>query len=119
MKRQLFLAGLFISIAILLTACGGQAAPATVVPKSTTMSSEVAISNFSYMPNELQVKVGTTVMWTNNDSVNHTVTADNGAFDSGPFDKGATYSFTFNEAGTFSYHCTIHPKMTGVITVVQ
>jgi len=81
-------------------------------------SLEVNISNFSFGPNELEVKVGTTVTWTNKDNMGHTVTADDGTFDSGTLGKGSTFSVTFSEAGTFSYHCNFHPSMIGTITVV-
>jgi plastocyanin len=61
--------------------------------------------------------MGTTVTWTNDDGVNHTVTSDQGAFDSGPLATGQTFSQTFNQAGTFTYHCTIHPSMQGTVVV--
>ena len=81
-------------------------------------SAEVNISNFSFGPNELEVKVGTTVTWTNKDGTNHTVTSDDGAFDSGTLRRGSSFSFTFTEAGTFTYHCNFHSGMTGGITVI-
>ena len=79
---------------------------------------EVQILNYAYSPMELEVKVGTTVTWTNMDYVPHTVTADNGAFDSGMMANGAQFSFTFNEPGTYTYICTYHPNMTGTVVVV-
>ena len=79
---------------------------------------EVQILNYAYSPMELEVKVGTTVTWTNMDYVPHTVTADNGAFDSGMMANGAQFSFTFNEPGTYTYVCTYHPNMTGTVVVV-
>lgn len=78
----------------------------------------VRIANFSFGPNELEIKVGTTVTWTNEDSVAHTATSDDGSFDSGSLRQGSSYSFTFSEPGTFSYICTFHPSMTGTITVL-
>jgi plastocyanin len=63
------------------------------------------------------VKVGTTVTWSNGDAVGHTVTADGGAFDSGTIAPGTSFSRRFGSAGTFAYHCKIHPSMTGTITV--
>jgi plastocyanin len=57
--------------------------------------------------NPLVVSVGATVTWTNTDSVPHTVTADDGSFDSGSLDPGATFSHTFDAAGSFDYHCAI------------
>ena len=68
----------------------------------------VTIKDFAYSPKELTVAVGTTVTWTNEDTTAHTVTADNGTFDSKNMDQGATFSFTFTQAGTFAYYCTYH-----------
>lgn len=77
----------------------------------------VEIKNFAFNPASVSVAVGATVTWTNNDSIAHTVTADDGSFDSGPIDPGKTFTFTFTKAGTFSYHCSIHPNMTAQVTV--
>jgi plastocyanin len=57
------------------------------------------------------------VKWTNQDSAAHTVTADDGSFDSGQMAQGATFSFTFSKAGTFSYKCGNHPTMLGKVVV--
>jgi plastocyanin len=66
----------------------------------------------------LAVKAGTTVTWTNSDSAAHTVKSTDGAFaSSGTLNKGATYSITFANAGTFPYVCGIHSSMTGTVTV--
>jgi plastocyanin len=71
-----------------------------------------------YDPNTVTVGVGTTVTWTNTGAVAHTVTSDDGAsFDSGSLDPQATFSFTSDTPGTFIYHCTFHPWMTGTLTV--
>jgi plastocyanin len=83
---------------------------------------EVDINAFAYDPQDLTVEVGYTVTWTNNDTVAHTVTAgtpDNptGEFDSGTIQPGETFSYTFDQAGTFDYYCTLHPDMTGSVTV--
>ncbi len=80
--------------------------------------SAVTIQNFAFSPATLEVKIGTTITWKNMDSAPHTVSADDGSFDSGTLNTGDTFSFTFNEAGTFTYHCNIHPDMTATITVV-
>jgi plastocyanin len=87
----------------------------TTAPTSTGNS--VSIANFAFSPTSLTVKVGTKVSWTNNDSVTHTVTANQGAFNSGPLTPGSTFSFTFTKAGTYSYHCNIHPSMLATIVV--
>lgn len=85
---------------------------------STTESSEfkVSIQNFSFSPAVAVVKSGTTVIWTNNDSVNHTI--DGGtAFKSTALQPGDTFSYMFAGAGTFNYFCDIHPSMKGKIVV--
>ena len=81
-------------------------------------SNSVEISNFAYSPQEVTVKVGDTVTWTNMDSAIHTVTSDNGnELDSATLSQGDTYSHTFESAGTYDYHCTIHPYMKGKVVV--
>jgi plastocyanin len=77
----------------------------------------VSIKNFSF-GDPLDVAVGTTVTWTNEDSVPHTVTQDgSGGFQSGKIDPGGTFSFTFDQAGTFDYHCEYHANMKSTVTV--
>jgi plastocyanin len=77
----------------------------------------VSIVDFAFQPNSLEVTPGTTVTWTNDGAATHTVTADDGSFNSGNLAPGATFSQTFNDAGVFTYHCNIHPQMTGTIVV--
>jgi plastocyanin len=81
-------------------------------------NANVTISNFSFQPQSLQVKAGTTVVWKNNDGTAHTVTSDTGVFNSGTLASGGTFAFTFPQVGSFLYHCNIHPFMTGTIIVV-
>jgi plastocyanin len=86
-----------------------------------TATSSVSIENFAFMPPDITVKKGATVTWTNNDSTTHTVTASSG--EKGPassnLSPGDKYSFTFDTAGTFHYHCSIHPYMLGTVTVTE
>jgi plastocyanin len=84
---------------------------------TSSSGSAVSIANFAFSPPSLTIKAGQTVTWTNNDSVAHTITADDNSFDSGQVAPGATYQHTFAKAGTVSYHCSIHPSMTANITV--
>jgi plastocyanin len=78
----------------------------------------VNIAGYAFTPGNLTVKIGTTVTWTNKDNTAHTVTSDDGKFtSSGNLNSGDTYQYTFNTAGTFPYHCTIHPSMTATVTV--
>ena len=78
----------------------------------------VAISGFSFSPASITVSVGDTITWTDSDAQAHTATADDGSFDTGTIGgSGGTGSATFATAGTFPYHCKIHPTMTGTVTV--
>jgi len=79
----------------------------------------VTIDNYTFSPGTLTVPVGTTVTWTNRDFDVHTVTADDTppTFKSAGLDTDDTFSFTFNKAGTYAYHCSLHPHMTGKIFV--
>jgi plastocyanin len=71
----------------------------------------------SFDPPQISVPTGSTVFWTNDDSIQHTVTSDEGLFDAGPISPGNTFENTFDSAGEFNYHCAIHPFMTGVVIV--
>ena len=75
-------------------------------------ANEVSLSRMAFFPTTLMVKTGTTVKWTNSavDETDHTVTANDRSFDSGVLKPGASYTHTFNSAGTFEYSCTLHPE---------
>ena len=79
----------------------------------------IDISGFQFSPSSITIKVGTTVTWTNKTDNEHTVTSDDGLFDSSISDGGGTFSFTFTEAGEFPYHCNIHRSMKANIIVVE
>lgn len=85
--------------------------PSTAQPKT------VVIQSTGFSLNLITVNKGDTVTWTNNDSVPHNVIGDTGGPASGIIAPNGTYSFTFNTAGTFAYHCSIHPTMTGTVVV--
>lgn len=77
------------------------------------------IEGFAFDPGTIEVKVGTTITWTNNDSAPHTVTANDRSFDSGRMEQGQTFSFTFETAGEFEYFCEYHPGMAAVVIVTE
>ena len=77
---------------------------------------KVTIDNFTFSPAELKVKVGDTVTWTNHDDIPHTVVSA-GKFRSKAMDTDNAFSFTFTSAGDYKYFCSLHPHMTGMITV--
>jgi plastocyanin len=83
-------------------------------------SNDVTIENMAFTPASLTVKKGLTITWTNKDSLAHTVTSDSGSeLSSGTIAPGSTYSHNFSTVGTYKYHCSIHPNMTGTITVTE
>ncbi len=136
----LSLISLMAIAALLLSACqpavipntGGSQIPTTAAspmpttggsqPQPQPASQSVTMVNTSFSPQQLTVKVGTTVIWTNKDTMVHTVTADDKSFDSGNLNPGDTFKFTFMKTGTFRYYCKIHggpngQGMSGIIVV--
>jgi plastocyanin len=91
---------------------GSDAAPAT---RGDTVV--VDMRQLAYEPARLQVRPGTVVLFTNNAPLPHTVTADDGSFDSGTIDVGRRWAHTFAAAGSYAFHCTPHPFMKGVVVV--
>ena len=84
---------------------------------SPAAPNSVSIINMAFTPATITVTVGATVTWKNNDNMTHTVTADDNSFDSGNIGTGSSFAKTFSTAGSFLYHCTIHPSMTGTVIV--
>src|SRR6266404_5367929 len=78
---------------------------------------QVKVENFSFQPGTLTVKVGTTVTWVNQDDDAHTVNENNKTLKSGTLDTDAKFSYKFTSPGTYSYFCSLHPRMTGQIIV--
>ncbi len=86
--------------------------------KGKPEANEVWIQGMAYSPSSITVNAGTTIKWTNKDAVDHTVTSDTGLFDSGSISgNGGSYSYTFQTAGTYSYHCTYHTYMKANVIV--
>jgi plastocyanin len=77
----------------------------------------ITIQNYTFAPNKLTVVAGTKVTWVNHDQVPHTVVEKDKQFRSSALDTNDRYSFTFNTPGVYQYFCTLHPTMTGAITV--
>ncbi len=92
------------------------ATPATTpaVPTSSKIV-EVTIQNFAFNPESVTISSGDTVKWTNMDSTTHTITGTD--FSSGNLNKGDSYENTFTKAGSYDYHCSIHPSMKGTVIV--
>jgi amicyanin len=78
---------------------------------------QVKIDNFTFNPQQITVKAGTTVVWTNGDDIPHTITSKAGIFKSKALDTDDKFSFTFATAGKYDYFCALHPHMTGTVVV--
>jgi len=91
---------------------------ATAAP-ATAPSQAVLIQDYAFKAPTITVVVGTRVEWTNKDDDPHTVTADDGSFDSKGLGQGDTYSHVFTKPGRYPYHCAAHPFMKGVVIVTQ
>lgn len=86
-------------------------------PAPAPSGNHIGIASMKFGPASLTVKAGTTVTWTNNDNMVHTVTADDGSFTSSDLNYGDTYSHTFNTVGSVAYHCTYHAAMKASVVV--
>ena len=133
-RRRLFWGTLSLAIvvAFLLAACGGGTTTtptpaATSQPTPTPTSTVVMVKiieqsdKYAFSPATLSIKAGTQVVWTNTSDAAHTVTSDTaGVFGTtGNLNPNQTFMFTFTTAGTFPYHCNIHPYMKATITVTS
>jgi plastocyanin len=130
MKKIIQHAGIRILIApvilftfILLNSCMNTNNPTSTKTTTTNTTTgtqganEVYLQGMAFSPVTLSVTAGTTVTWTNKDAMTHTVTSDTGLFDSGNVAANGTYSYTFSTAGTYAYHCSIHPSMKASVVV--
>lgn len=120
MIKRLMIAGAILSFSF---GCGSSStSPSNTPPASggtpvSIVSGASVRTTTAYSPNPISVAVGGSITWMNNDSTTHTSTADNGAWDSGTIGPGATFTRTFPTAGSFTYHCSIHPNMVATVTV--
>jgi plastocyanin len=97
----------------------GEAAPSTAAPAGAQGATKAELHGMVFAPNRIEIAAGTTIVWTNNDPVVHTLTADDKSWDSGAIEPGQTWSHTFTQPGEFAFHCTPHPFMKGVLVVRQ
>jgi len=104
-----------VMIAMLLLLAGSPSVKANDQPSAA--NAEVKIDNFVFGPDTLTVPVGATVTWTNKDDIPHTTVSTDGVFKSKVMDTDEKFSYTFTKAGTYSYYCSVHPKMTGQVVV--
>ena len=90
---------------------------ATMANVASAAEIHVTIDNFTFTPQQITVKQGDTVIWTNHDDIPHTATSTTKAFASQALDTNDLFSFTFATPGSFSYFCALHPHMTGLVIV--
>jgi plastocyanin len=112
------LATLLLTSAVLVGIAGwaGRAVSSAQGPQAPP-NQQVRIDNFSFTPQQLTITQGTTVVWTNDDDVPHTVAGTHQEFRSKALDTGDQFSFTFTKPGRYEYFCSVHPMMTGKIVV--
>lgn len=127
MKKGLLIG---IIVVVLLIAVAGfyfMNTPTTLTKTSSSTSSQgtvagqgsmVSIKSYNFNPTTVNIRVGETITWTNEDSAPHTIVSDSGKeISSSSLSNGQTYSHTFSTAGTYDYHCSIHPSMKATIIV--
>lgn len=82
-----------------------------------TSKNAVTIQNFAFSPASITIKAGQSITWTNEDSIGHSATADDNSWDTGVLSQGQSKSITFAKAGTYTYHCSVHPNMKATVIV--
>lgn len=115
----------YISKVVLCMGLLGAVASAAVIQGVSTVraaeekkaAASIAIDNFSFTPKEITIAPGTTITWVNHDDVPHTVVSTDKKFKSKAMDTDDQFSFTFTDAGTYTYFCSVHPIMIGKIIV--
>jgi len=114
-RKNVWIAGLATPamIAMLLLFAGSS----RVTASAQSADAAVKIDNFVFGPQTLTVHAGTTVTWTNSDDIPHTAVSTDGVFKSKVIDTDEKFSYTFTKPGTYSYFCSVHPKMTGKVVV--
>ncbi len=106
------------TVAGLAAGCGSSSPAAPTVAADVTITMVGDRGNQSYSPNPTTMRVGQTVAWKNGDSTAHDATQDASRFGTGTISAGATSTpLAMSTAGTFTYHCTIHPGMVGTLVV--
>src|SRR4051812_11316242 len=98
------------------TVASGATTTTTAAAAAPVATNAITAKDFAFDPKAITVKAGTTVTWKNGDTTSHAIADDKAAFN-GPLDPGTPFSHAYSSPGTFGYHCSIHPSMTGTVTV--
>jgi plastocyanin len=104
-----------LTFAVVLLAVAAACGSSPTMPTPTSVNATIV--NGGFTPNAISISVGSSVMWTNKDSVAHSIVADDGAFNSGTINPGGQYTYAFPTAGVFPYHDASNGNMAGTVTV--
>ncbi len=116
-KKQGWVRGAVLILCGALLLAGGRRVASQATSNSAS-ATEVKIDNFTFAPVTLTVAAGTTVRWVNRDDLPHTVVSeDKSTFKSKALDTDDSFSYTFTKPGTYTYFCSIHPKMVAKVVV--
>jgi plastocyanin len=115
-KRSICRLGI-AGLVIILLMVAGRAKGGGIVAMEEKPPVEIKIDNFVFSPNAVTVPAGTTIHWTNHDDIPHNVVSDDKSIRSKVMDTDESFSYTFTKPGTYTYFCSIHPKMTGKVVV--
>jgi plastocyanin len=116
-RRTIRIIGTVAAVLSLILASGRLGLRTVAAGQDPSGKNVVAIDNFTFTPTELTILAGTQVTWINKDDVPHTVVSVDHKFKSRALDTDEKFSFMFQTPGTYEYFCSVHPKMTGTITV--
>ncbi len=120
MKRFLMIFGtgaLVVALLATLAMLSNSPKPVAASAHPPAATAEIEINNFDFTPATITIPVGTQVTWTNKDEITHNVVSTDKTIRSQALDTNDKFSFTFAKAGTFSYVCSIHPRMKGTVVV--
>ena len=117
MKNSTWIVSITTALVLVLAAATGIQKAMAAGTEAAPSGHEVTIDNFMFTPATLTVNVGTPITWTNHDDIPHTVVSDDKTFKSRALDTDEKFTFTPTKPGTYSYFCSIHPKMVGKVVV--
>jgi len=117
MRNSRWIVGIATSLLLALAVVAGVQRTMAAGVEAAPSGPEVTIDNFMFTPATLIVKVGTAITWINHDDIPHTVVSDDKTFKSRALDTDEKFTFTPTKPGTYSYFCSIHPKMVGKVVV--
>jgi plastocyanin len=117
MKKTYWILGIATLTFLIAAAAGRSTSGTAAAAQKPANETTIKIDNFTFSPGTLTVHVGDAVHWTNHDDIPHNVVSEDKSFKSKTLDTDENFSFTFTKPGTYSYYCSIHPRMTGKIVV--